>query len=474
MTRGFWLQLLAISVFFTALSGAVSLFVFQRVSSAASTESRRNTYLFLANIVESAPYAEALQRYERFRSDSPSVGRSIWILSGDGIVYAANTTEPPPAEWMQFPKPQHRHEIFAKIPGFSQFADLVLVKLDKPDPTYLLVRPEKNSPNKTIAGAEVTVFLFGLFGTTFAGLTMIFAYLRRTSKEARQVIEQMRHGDLHARFAIRTFDEIGNLKLDFNAMADEIERLVARVQVTERTRRNLLQELSHDLRTPLTSLKTSIETLTQYREKMTTAQQQELLVVAQSELDYFMHLLEDLFFIADLGEPSYKKSLELVDMPALCAAEVRARTLAQPHLQWQLQDRTGSDAKVEGDPLLLLRMLRNSLDNAAKYAKERVNITLVADTEFVQICIEDDGPGIGADASQSFGTRRKHRIPSDSAVASLSLGLGSVIIKAIVDLHGGDVKIASLAANAELRTGTVLTIRLPRHAQKTLPSARRI
>jgi signal transduction histidine kinase len=464
MRRGFWLQLIAISVFFTALSATISMLVFQSVSAKALQESRKNAYLFLANIVESAPYAEGLRRYENFRSDSPTIGRSIWIISESGQVYGSNTSEPPPVAWQQIPKPQRRHEISAKTSGFRNFADLILVRLDKPDPIYLLVRPEKDTPNRAIAGAEVTIFLLGLFGTSLAGLTMIFVYLRRTSTEAKKVISQLHAGDLHARFVIRKFDEIGNLKLDFNAMADEIERLVARVQVTESTRRNLLQELSHDLRTPLTSLRTSVETLAQFRDKMTPAQQQEMLGLAQSELNYFVHLLEDLFFIADLAEPSYKKSLESVDMQAMCAAEVHARAVTQPRLRWHIQNKTDGDARIEGDAHLLLRMLRNALDNAAKFASEHVEVVLSGDAQTVQISIEDDGPGIGPDAMQSFGRRRKHRIQSNASQPNLSLGLGSVIISAIAELHGGAVSIANRETSIDAKNGTKLIIELPCHA----------
>lgn len=91
---------------------------------------------------------------------------------------------------------------------------------------YFLVRPEKDTPNRALVELEIKILLLGLFITTFAGLAMIFVYLRRTSQEARQVIAQLHGGQLDARFTIRKFDEISNLKLDFNAMADEIEQLV--------------------------------------------------------------------------------------------------------------------------------------------------------------------------------------------------------------------------------------------------------
>lgn len=455
MRRAFWFQLIAISIFFTLLSGIISVLIFQSVSAKALQETRRNAYLFLANILESAPFDQSLPQYERFRADSGNIGRSIWILSESGHVLASNTKEAPPPSWELIPKPLARHEISAQIPQFRNFADLVLVRLNKPDPTYLLVRPEKDTPNRAIAGAEITIFLVSIFITTLSGLAMIFAYLRRTSREAKQVILQLHGGNLSARFDIHRIDRIGSLKLDFNAMADEIERLVARIQITENTRRDLLQELSHDLRTPLTSLKTSIETLVQFRGKMTVTQQQEMLSVAQTELIYFTHLLDDLFFIADLAEPTYRKTQETVDLVEMCEMEIQARISSSSNLQWQWVDKTDNTAFVEGDRHLLLRMLRNCLDNASKFASTMVAVTLINEKGVVSLSIEDDGPGIESEALKFFGTRRKSRI--QSSTSNISLGLGSVIITAIAQLHGATVSISNRRTKLDGATGTILT-----------------
>lgn len=462
MKRNFWLQLIGISLFFTVISSALAIAIFQHVAAGALQENRQNTYRFLANIVDGAPYQEALQQYERYRADSHTGDRRMWVLSASGQVLAANTAEVPPADWTGMEKPVERHAITAKTTGFSNFADLVLVRLDGATPTFLLVRPEKDSPNRAIASAEIWVFVLSLFGTSMTGLTILFVYLRRTSHEARQVIQRLHDGDLAARFDIGRFDEIGSLKLDFNAMADQIETLIERIKVTENSRRELLQELSHDLRTPLTSLRTSVETLHQFRDKMSADQQQETLQVAQGELDYFMRLLEDLFFIANLPEPGYESGGELVDLHDLCDESIQAREVAQPQVHWYLQDRTGQDACMVGSAHLMLRLLRNVLDNAVRFANYEITITLQADPQYVYLIVEDDGPGMDAQAAELFGKRRKQRIHGAAANANISLGLGSVIITAITALHGGTLTITNRSDSASGASGAVVQFRFPR------------
>src|SRR6185437_14301757 len=117
------------------------------------------------------------------------------------------------------------------------------------------------------------VFLFGV--SILIAMVITYFYLRKKSGEARVVLAKLEKGDLRARFEIKRLDEIGSLMVDFNRMASEIERLVHRIQETETARKILLEELSHDLRTPLTSLNTSVDTLNDHWEEMPREEQQE-------------------------------------------------------------------------------------------------------------------------------------------------------------------------------------------------------
>ena len=116
--------------------------------------------------------------------------------------------------------------------------------------------------------------------------------------------------------------------LDFNRMAQEIERLVGRLQETEKARRMIFQELSHDLRTPLTSLRTAIDTLAAHGEQMTPIQRKEIITVCQAEISYYMEILEALLFIAQMDEPRYKKDTEAVNLSELLNAELQIRRSA--------------------------------------------------------------------------------------------------------------------------------------------------
>ncbi len=304
--------------------------------------------------------------------------------------------------------------------------------------------------------------IIDVFCCAGAGVGMLLAYLRYTSHEARQVIRQIRAGDPTARVPIQRLDEQGRLKLDFNTLADEIETLAGHVKVADTARRDLLRALNHDLRTPLTSLTTTIDTLHQYCAKMSPEQQQETLNVALRELNYLLRLLEDMTFIAELPRPDFGGEREIVRLHELCEDLIQTRENAQPQVHWFLQDKTGHDAHIEGSTHLMLRLLRNSLDNAIRFANYQISITLDADDTWVYLTIDDDGPGMDQQAIALFGTRRTQRMLGKGAAAGLSLGLGSVMISAITRLHGGKLAIANRSDTAAGSTGAVLHFRFPR------------
>jgi K+-sensing histidine kinase KdpD len=170
-------------------------------------------------------------------------------------------------------------------------------------------------------------------------------------------------------------------------------------------------------------------------------------------LNYFVRLIEDLFFIADIAEPGYRGAIEAVDIAMLLSTEVQARQLAQPHISWRLIRET-PELILHGDAHLLLRLLRNTLDNAAKYANSTIEISAYRDKDKIEIVVADDGPGMSAKAIDEFGERKKHRVREGSEPLNVSLGLGSVIIKTIVDLHGGELRIQSGTPDANIARGT--------------------
>ena len=147
---------------------------------------------------------------------------------------------------------------------------------------------------------------------------ILFRSLRESVVLADSVLADLQGGNLKARFPVRSKDEIGRVMSRFNRMADEIERLVEQIRGVEKSRMALLQELAHDLRTPVASLKNLLETLDAYQlsEAKKSGEKDpvgvELVTLAIKEVEYFERLVEDLLVLAQVSEPRYRSGKDQV------------------------------------------------------------------------------------------------------------------------------------------------------------------
>lgn len=300
-------------------------------------------------------------------------------------------------------------------------------------------------------------------------LGLVFYYLRNRGAQADVVMRELARGNLKARIPITKMDEVGQFMSAFNKMADEIEHLIEHLRKTENSRRDLLRELAHDLRTPVASLKSLIETVTERSDQLPKEKLRELLELAMNEAQYFEGLVDDLLFLGRVGEPKYKTSLENFDLADLIRLELEAISARYPKIGVEFKI-AGGDSETgtfnyDGDPNLMKRLIRNTLENAASFAKSAVVIELNRPTvgdSAIQLNVRDDGPGFDAASLASFGQRKYSRAMTNvGGSRRISIGLGSVIMKSITDVHRGDL----VASNAFSPTGDILgaevSIRLP-------------
>lgn len=340
----------------------------------------------------------------------------------------------------------------------------VIVRLPGEPAVYLLNEMKWKAPPRGGTWTPLIVLIITILLGALAALLLIYRSFDGMVALADQVITELQNGNLKARFPIRRSDEIGQAMMRFNTMAEEIERLVEQVRQIERSRMTLLQDLAHDLRTPVASLRTLIETLNLQRAKLPGETQDEILRLAQAEVGYFEKLVEDLLFLARVGEPRYQVGHDRVDIARLIREEgnnARSRAGSSPHkIEVEIRGADGA-GEVLGDEQLLRRMLRNGIENAKSFAKSKVALRWeVAPDGKLEIRIEDDGPGFSSEVLESYGERRISRRLEQSQEGRISLGLGSVIMKTVVRAHGGELRASndsSLGAS-----GAQVHIRLPR------------
>jgi signal transduction histidine kinase len=383
-----------------------------------------------------------------------------------------------PFEWKGFPLPTKEYSYQPVDMKDHRFAS-TLVRLEGQPVQYLYV--ELESPGAL--PLKIPFFLFGslvlaiLLGA-WVSLMILFRYLRRNMLLVDGVLEDLRGGNLKARLPSGGPEEIRGTTDRFNLMIDEIERLVEHLRNVESSRMILMQELAHDLRTPVASLKNLVETLQRKDADMERTLRLELLGLASNEIEYFERLVEDLLMLAQINEPNYRpvrQEVNLNDLLTEAADLSLPPVISDDHPICLERNIPARALTIHGDMHLLRRMMRNALDNAYASAKSTVRLSLdQVETGAVRIRVEDDGPGFPPEMIPFFGEKRIGRSRSRSKDGGLRAGLGSVIMKNIARIHGGSLKAKNLVDSSGRVIGAKVEIVLPKQlliSMKGLPES---
>ncbi|MDB5037174.1 MAG: hypothetical protein JWQ35_702 [Bacteriovoracaceae bacterium] len=387
----------------------------------------------------------------------------LYVVDEKGRVIAQSSDTPFSYVWNVQPLPTEPNQV--KIFPESSTSDSMwaIVRLTSKKIRYLAVL--STHPHRKTFLWSTGLLLLSMLIASGLSLLILFSYLRKKAKLADSVISEIQSGNLKARFPVGRMDEVGNMMIRFNSMADEIERLFERVKVTEESRAKLLQQLSHDLHTPVASLKSLLETLRDRRDDISKEVNAEFLTLSIKEVEYFERLVKDLLFLAQVHEPKYRNTTKPLELTDLLSGEIESVQnffyLEGKSIRVTNHWNTSDKLTVLADAHLLRRTLRNGLQNAFSFAKQSVSISAKEFEKFIEISIVDDGPGVNQETISSFGQRHYSRRLDQNREGRLSVGLGSVIMKAVVDLHQGKIDIRNQYDRRGIRTGCELIIALP-------------
>lgn len=401
-----------------------------------------------------------LRQLENVQNKVPLLRMNTWVLDAQGtLLYSTQGSEYPYA-WERTPKPGAPYE-FTIFKEYSSLLSTVGVIRISGVPTRFIVIGgyyDTASPRFMIS-ALASIALAVMAISILITMLFFFLYFRAKADEASHVLTALKSGNLKARFSVKMLDEIGHLMSHFNEMADEIERLVEDLRVAHASRANLLQELAHDVQTPLTSLRTLLEALQVHDKTMSAEKRQQCFYLASTEILYLERLIKDLLTLAVLGDPKFK-----IGNIEISLDQVIQRNLIAFHSQYEnilvTQSCSVSSPRVRGDALLLDRLFKNALSNAFKFTRTQVAINLTQEGGDSIVSITDNGPGLSEEDIRGFGVKKLSRVLRKvSDDDQIGLGLGSVIMREIAAVHGGTINVKNIPTADG--TGAMLQIRLP-------------
>ena len=242
-----------------------------------------------------------------------------------------------------------------------------------------------------------------------------------------------------------------DLPSEVQPLVREFNALLARVRQAFEAQQQFVADAAHELRTPLAALKLQLQGLRRAPDEAARGQALERLGTG---IDRATHLIEQLLALARQDSQA-QAPLQAVALDALCRdAVVEISTLAHAR-GMDLGLGSCDPLQVQGDAQALRMLLRNLLDNAIKYGRGRVDLSLSADAGAALVVVEDDGPGI-PEAERERVFDRFYRAEAQAQQAGGS-GLGLAIAQRVAQAHGGSLKLGDSAQLGGLR----VELRLP-------------
>jgi signal transduction histidine kinase len=259
-------------------------------------------------------------------------------------------------------------------------------------------------------------------------------------------------------------DEIDRLVSTFRLMAGRIQEQLASLRQADTLRRELVANISHDLRTPLATLQGYIETLLMRDSILSTEERKRYLEIAIGHCSRLSSLVAGLFDLAKLEARDMNAQAEPFNIGELVQDVVQKFELAAREKGLRISTNAGEGLPfVFADIGLIGRVLENLIDNAIRYTSTEglVSVVLQALPGAVSVTVSDTGIGIPEEELTHIFDRyyRVDRSRRDSAGHA---GLGLAIVKKILELHGSRIEVQST-----LNSGTSFTFQLPLHKPRS-------
>jgi two-component system, OmpR family, sensor kinase len=303
------------------------------------------------------------------------------------------------------------------------------------------------------------------------GLSMLVASLvlwwvwRRLTQPLRRLTDELQAFRVDARepAAHDASDEIDVLKRATHAMQQRIAHQFERLEEGDRQRRELVSNISHDLRTPLSSIQGYVETVLLRGDALDAATRATHLRTALRQVDVLGKRIADLFELSKLDAGRVQPHCEVFCLAELLQDVVQnyQLTAQQRGVSMALSVGSHTQAKVLADIALIERVLQNLVDNALRYTPAGGTVVLAVERQgsSLQVSVSDTGRGIAKQhMAHIFERYWRADDMGDAAMAgpSNSAGLGLAIVKRILDLHGSVMRVQS-----ELKRGTRFEFLLP-------------
>ena len=301
--------------------------------------------------------------------------------------------------------------------------------------------------NSYIGRSTIQFLSITLLFTAIIGL-ILFGMVTRRFQKMTKIVNEFANGNLDRRIEIDSYDEIGQLAAAFNQMADTIQNSIREISEKEQHRRDLIANISHDLRSPLASIQGYLETILMKDQQISDAQRKRMLETIFKNALQLNRLVNELFEFSKLDARQVQPQIEPFSIAELTQDVIlKFKPVAdRRNIRLQLILPQTSLPLVLGDIGMIERALSNLIDNALNYTPPGGAVMVTVEKEDHKVCVRitDTGKGIPAeDLPHIF--ERFYRVEKSRTRQSepSGAGLGLAITKKIIDAHNSRITVKS-------------------------------
>ncbi len=303
-----------------------------------------------------------------------------------------------------------------------------------------------------------TLFFLTLIGALLIGLVALW-FFTRNIRNTLHVVRRFKEGDYQARVPDHQLADLEPLGETFNDMADTLVANIEELKSVETLRRELIANVSHDLRTPLAVVQGYVETMLMKNESLSETDRAQMLTTTLRGTENLERLISQLFEYAKLEAKQISPEKEAFFISDLAQDILQQYQVLAADKEIELEFDVPQELPLAfADVSMVERIIQNLLDNALKFtpAGGQVRLAVTSDEENVHVAIADSGPGISELEQSHIFDRYYKQEPNKKT--NKGAGLGLAIVKKMLELHDAKITVSS-----RLNEGATFAFNLPRH-----------
>jgi signal transduction histidine kinase len=286
-------------------------------------------------------------------------------------------------------------------------------------------------------------FIIVLVLLLFVASYLFIRTIIKPVKQLQKAVEQIKSGNLDIQIPVRRRDELGELSIQFNTMTSQLKKML-------KAKDQLLLDVSHELRSPLTRMKVAAEFIKDSKLKRTISE----------EVDGMESMIAEILETARLNSPHGKLNYKEVDLSSFLEKLITSFSGRKPGIQIKARKQ---GPIINADPGRLTMLFSNILDNALRYSgqqTQKVSVSVSRTKDSARVIIKDSGCGIPA-KDMPYIFEPFYRVDPSRSKETGGYGIGFSLSKRIVEAHGGTINVHSVVGK-----GTKVAIVFPALARK--------